>query len=140
MADFNVQPRVYPVRGTILFLVVLTVLCAATAALAHSWKSPESAAALENPLPVSEENVTRGRNLYQDFCAACHGADARGGERALQEGGMVPPDLVRRLGTHSQGDFFWKITHGRGDMPGFGEDLSPEEIWTILRYLESRAS
>src|SRR5882762_654944 len=35
---------------------------------------------LEPPTPTSPELLTRGRTLFLDSCAHCHGADARGDE------------------------------------------------------------
>ncbi|MCG8638018.1 MAG: c-type cytochrome [Desulfobacterales bacterium] len=103
-------------------------------AWAHGWKSPPDAALVKNPVPLSPEVLAGGKALFKDFCSRCHGKDARGGEPG--EYTMVPPDLVSRLASHSHGDFFWKINRGRGDMPGFAEDLSSEEIWTIIHHID----
>ena len=40
---------------------------------------------------------------------------------------------------HPDGDFFWKIQEGRGDMPSFNDDLSEEQIWEIINYIRSEA-
>ncbi len=102
----------------------------------HGWKSPPEASLMENPIPVSSTVLARGKELFIDFCSGCHSEDARGGKPENYKSSMVPPDLVTRLASHSQGDFFWKISNGRGYMPGFSEDLSSEEIWKIIHHID----
>ncbi|MEJ2020762.1 MAG: cytochrome c [Maritimibacter sp.] len=43
-------------------------------------------------LAACANEVTRGAGLYADSCAACHGADGRGGGEAFD--GTLPPDLT----------------------------------------------
>lgn len=105
--------------------------------IAHGWKAPESAAKTENPIPKSVEVLAAGKTLYEDFCTGCHGLSARGGSSESLGLEMNPPDLIKRLSGHSQGDFFWKIQNGKGDMPGFKNDLEPDEIWQIIHYIKN---
>lgn len=107
---------------------------------AHSWMAPKAAGALKNPVQQSESSVQRGLELYQDNCAACHG-DSAGGLSAEEAGLAMPtPNLPKRLATHTVGDFFWKIQHGRGDMPAFKGELSDEEIWDVVNFIQSKVS
>ena len=55
-------------------------------------QAPDSYLALTNPLPASEQHISRGRTLYEEprspaSCAACHGSDGRGGPAGE---GLVP--------------------------------------------------
>ena len=38
---------------------------------------------------------------------------------------------------HTDGDFFWKIQNGKGEMPSFKEDLSGNDIWNVINYIKS---
>ena len=38
---------------------------------------------------------------------------------------------------HSDGDLHWKIAKGRGEMPGWEEVLSEEQIWMLVHYMKS---
>ncbi|MBT8353725.1 MAG: cytochrome c [Desulfofustis sp.] len=58
----------------------------------------------------------------------CHG-ERGDGLRSNETGPqMDSPNLEKCLLTHTDGDFFWKIQNGRGDMPSFRNELSEEEI------------
>lgn len=53
---------------------------------------------------------------------------------------METPNLKQRLKTHSDGDFFWKINEGRGQMPSFKDELSDEEKWYIINYIKQESN
>lgn len=117
-------------------VVFLFLMIQNSGVFAHGWKAPEKEAKIKNPVSFSEESVTRGQESYLDLCSNCHGETARGGNPDKFKGKMAPPDLVKRLKGHSDGDFFWKIQTGKGDMPSFKEDVEPEEIWDIINYIK----
>ncbi len=76
-----------------------------------------------------------GALAYQQNCAACHGAEGRGDGPATAALETAPADLFRMAPMHSDGDLAWKITHGRGEMPGWRGILGADEIWHIVNYL-----
>lgn len=41
------------------------------------------------------------------------------------------------VSSHADGDFFWNIQEGRGEMPAFNEDLTEMEIWSIISFIRS---
>ena len=68
-----------------------------------------------------------GEALYQNSCAACHGADRKGS----------PPEFPPLSGitTHlTAAQIDAQITHGGGRMPGFPQ-LTPQEKAAIIGYL-----
>lgn len=124
-------------NGKQLFIALsLTILVPATAVVAHEWMAPKDAADVENPITTDDESVARGKELFLDNCAACHGDKAKG--LTADEAGLEKstPNLPQRLSSHTDGDFFWKIQHGRGDMPSFKESLSSKEIWDIINFIK----
>ncbi len=122
-----------------LYIFLTVFLCTATIVLAHGWKAPEKEAAKKNPLQPNESVLTSGRNLFGDYCSNCHGADALG-DRDAHTDADAPPNLIKRLKGHSDGDFFWKIKTGRNGMPAFEEELEEDEIWQIIAYLRELAA
>ena len=118
-----------------LFIIVICVLVSfiPEAAMAHSWKAPKEASTKQNPVEKSEQSINSGMKLYNQFCAGCHGRSAKG------DGEIIPPDLEKRAKHHSDGDFFWKIQHGRGEMPSFKDELQEKEIWDIINYIKMLA-
>ncbi len=121
-----------------LWLFIL-VFWGAAGSMAHEWMAPEAEGKRPNPVEYDEKSIERGKTIYLDNCAACHGENSAGmkaEETGLQ---MDSPDLKRRLLTHTDGDFFWKIQNGRGDMPAFKEDLTEEQIWDVINYIRSES-
>lgn len=94
------------------------------------------AGCVEQEVDVSQE---AGALLYQDNCAACHGADGRGAGDFGQELFNVPPDLTT-LSAQAGGvyprdyimgviDGFERGEHFSAAMPVFGDgDLGPTVI------------
>lgn len=122
-----------------LFLSFSIMLLSVNTASAHGWMAPKKDSAVNNPIPLTEVSSHRGKEVFEQNCAACHGEDIEGID--AQEIGLTtrPPNLKERLRTHSDGDFFWKIRTGRGEMPQFKENLSEEEIWDIINYIRSQS-
>lgn len=119
-----------------LILTFAVFLCYEPA-IAHEWMAPEELSKVKNPVPFDEASATRGKEIYLDNCAACHGDDSKG--LKAQDVNLVkdPPNLQKRLATHSDGDFFWKIQIGRGEMPSFKENLEKRDIWDVINWLKT---
>ena len=95
-------------------------------------------------------DLLRGETLYQDNCAACHGANLEGQpdwRRRLDTGRMpAPPHDETGHTWHHSDRMLFQITKGgvgavvpgyESDMPAFGEDLTDAEIAAILVYIKS---
>jgi mono/diheme cytochrome c family protein len=103
------------------------------------------ARALTSPLPDSQEVVERGRTLYsgKGTCFNCHGKTGMGDGPAAM--GLDP--APRNFHHHgfwrhrTEGEIFWVIKHGSAgtSMIGFGDQLTDEEIWSIIQYERSFA-
>lgn len=118
---------------------LIFILSISTLVLAHNWKAPKEEAAKKNPLTTEESVLSSGKNLYATFCSSCHGENALGADDADTDL-MAPPNLIKRLKGHSDGDFFWKIRTGRNGMPSFGEALDEKQVWQIISYLNALAT
>jgi len=120
---------------TLLIIGILTVN-----GMAHEWMAPKEAAEVKNPVAMEMESISRGKAVYLDNCAACHGDNIDG--LSAQSVGLKtsPPNLKKRIKTHSDGDFFWKIQEGRREMPAFKDTLSEDESWEVLNYIRSEGN
>ena len=99
-----------------------------------------------------------GRDLYQFYCASCHGCDAKGTGPAAAALKTVPADLTRvaaanggvfpgdRIASLVSGRARAMPAHGSGDMPVWGPifrgldsrtGYDEIRIANIVRYLES---
>jgi mono/diheme cytochrome c family protein len=113
------------------------------------------------PLPAKEEAglfpytdpdvVARGRAIYADHCAACHGADLEGQPdwRQPDPDGYLPApphDATGHTWHHPDALLFEITKYGteavvgggyRSNMRGFGDTLSDAEIVAVLAYIKS---
>jgi mono/diheme cytochrome c family protein len=127
---------------------VLVALVAPPAwAHAKKWVAPAEARARANPVPEGAEAVERGRALYTEHCANCHGPRGKGDGPDAKPGHEAPhdlsdPALQKRM---TDGEILWKVTEGRSDgghvlMPGFAEDIPSEgDRWKVVRYVRKLA-
>ena len=109
-------------------------------------RPPSGALVISSPPASSEESIARGRKAYAERCAACHGADGRGG-LTLQDAKGYPvisrdlaaPWTFRGGGAPEQ--IWLRIATGLspGPMPPLPSGVSPEESWDIVSYLKSIA-
>ena len=91
---------------------------------------------LENPVPVSEESITRGEELFLRFCAPCHGPNAMGVTGYIISAGYPPYPLISdRVRGFTDGYIYGMIRMGRGLMPGYGHRISHFDRWNVVNYL-----
>ncbi|MGH1483081.1 MAG: c-type cytochrome [Geminicoccales bacterium] len=104
--------------------------------------------------PDSAAQVALGETVYQENCAACHGAALEGQpnwQSRLPDGTMPAPphDDSGHTWHHPDQQLFDYTKLGgaavvpapfKSAMPGFAESLSDEEIWAVLAFIKSRWS
>jgi cytochrome c5 len=133
------------IRLVCCIVTVITMGLHADKGMAHKsmdpdmWMAPEQEAHAENPVPADQGSVVRGKKLFLQNCSACHGENAEGLDAQILGLDKNPPNLKERIKMHPDGDFYWKIQEGRGDMPSFNEDLADEQIWEVINYIRSEA-
>ncbi|MFD2246413.1 SirB2 family protein [Pontibacter ruber] len=74
---------------------------------------------------LNESSLTNGKSIYVQVCATCHGAN---GEKGL---GGAANLAASTLSLNQRKDVIHK---GRGMMPGFGQQLSEQEIEQVAAY------
>lgn len=95
------------------------------------------AAAVEVPDLSNPTRAARGKILYHEYCALCHGL--AGEPRSAVANGLnpPPPDLSAGIPATDAGKAWWVTTRGirMSGMPAFGERLSDDEIWDVVAWL-----
>lgn len=95
--------------------------------------------------------VAKGREVYMNACASCHGRRLQG--QALWQlmdsyaGRRAPPqDGTGHTWQHSDEDLFcktktgrfpWASSHGKTYMPAFSGQLTDQEILAVLAFIKS---
>ena len=122
------------------FRSIATVLaCAVVSAFAaEEWKVPAEAAAVANPVKVTDAAVAAGQKSYGQFCQMCHGATGKGDGEAAAALTPKPASFGSpAVAGQSDGALFHKITVGRGAMAPWKDVLTAEQRWQVVIYLRS---
>jgi mono/diheme cytochrome c family protein len=96
----------------------------------------------KNPVPLTEQNLILGIQLYAHNCAVCHGAERGEPSRSPIAKGLYPrPPQLATNGVEDDPDgySFWRIKHGirLTGMPSFASALGDAEIWTLALFLKN---
>jgi mono/diheme cytochrome c family protein len=80
--------------------------------------------------PAGLPSVERGKPLYDNHCASCHGEDGNG----VVPGARNFGDLDYMRG-ETPAFFYSAITEGRSEMPSFQDRLTSDERWDVVFYV-----
>lgn len=105
----------------------------------------KAADALVNPFDsVSNSSVlAEAERLYLVNCGICHGSKLDGNGPLFNGGnGPYPPaprplngDYVKAL---ADGQIYYVITYGKGQMGSYASQVHPEQRWWIVKYIRSK--
>lgn len=95
-----------------------------------------AARTLKNPIPWSENVEIEGKALYTRYCSHCHGTSGAGDGKVGVVYKGVPVYSSAALKDISGGHIFHVITHGKGRMWPHGSQMTPEERWKIVHYVQ----
>ncbi len=125
---------------------------AALGAAGYVWTG--SVGDVQSGVMPESVDLVAGEALYVETCAACHGANLEGQENWRSPGAdgrlpAPPHDETGHTWHHADQVLFdYTKLGGRevmaaqgmefdSGMPGFGDQLSDQEIWNILGYIKS---
>jgi len=105
------------------------------------YKIPPEAARRVNPVKPTSESIARGKRMYGYDCTMCHGKNGDGkGDLAADTNMKVTdftdPDAMKDA---TDGELFYIIKNGKGEMPPEGPRVKPTEIWNLVNYVRSFA-
>jgi mono/diheme cytochrome c family protein len=131
-------------KRTLILAALAIIFVLAVAAVLYSlteWNAPASARRLQNPLPANPSAVHEGMFLYQKHCKSCHGEDGDGNGNRASELSVMPTNFTNapEMNRLTDGELFWKITHGHRPMPAFEDKLNETERWQVVDYIRAFA-
>jgi mono/diheme cytochrome c family protein len=133
------------------FLVIVGASVAGTArdaqakqAATHAnagWALPPEAETTKSPLTVDDKVLATGRAIYKDKCQRCHGPGGLGDGPDSDPDAREDMDLTNpeRADKNPDGVVFFKVMNGRRrpKMPAFKEELSPEQVWSVVAHVQT---
>lgn len=98
-------------------------------ALCEPYLSQSNPFSWDDPAAISSGEV-----IYDQSCGMCHGEDGSGGLPGAPD--FTSPATGIEIRNNS-GEQFCIIAEGRGNMPGWKETLTDEQMWQALTYINS---
>ncbi len=99
--------------------------------------SLEMAAKVVNPLKASDEVLAKGKALYDRYCEHCHGGKGKGDGLVGKVFKGVPSYTSDAIKNKPEGHIFHVITHGKGRMGSHASQVSVEDRWKIVKYVQT---
>jgi mono/diheme cytochrome c family protein len=97
-----------------------------------------------DPLPVTEGNLLRGKEVFLQRCVGCHGLKGDGKGPAATFMSPPPADFTSADdaccgGDTGPGDFYYRILRGWPGtaMENFGERMSVDDIWRVVLFVKT---
>jgi cytochrome c oxidase cbb3-type subunit II len=98
----------------------------------------------DNPLPVTNDNLLRGRLIFQERCIGCHGAKGDAVSEAAKYLRPMPidftgPDDASGGNDTAPGVLYYRVLRGiEGTaMENFGTRLRVDDIWRVVLFLKA---
>jgi mono/diheme cytochrome c family protein len=106
------------------------------------FRIPEEDVKRENPVKPTPKGLEEAKRRYGiDQCAICHGANGDGK-------GEIAADLKTKmrdwrdpasLEKMTDGELFYIISKGKGEMTGEEERVKPDQRWQLVNYVRAFA-
>ena len=107
-------------------------------AFLHTGKGPDNLPVAAFPFAITHEDLDRGQERFNVFCAPCHGRTGVGNGMVVQRGYRQAQSLhIDRLRVAPEGYFFDVITNGFGVMPDYRSQIPVEDRWRIIAYVRA---
>jgi mono/diheme cytochrome c family protein len=95
-----------------------------------------------NPVKPVASSIADGKHLYESQCLMCHGKDGDGKGDLAVDMKLNLRDFrdAATFKESTDGELFYIISKGKGDMPGAADRLSPTQCWNLVNYVRSLSS
>jgi mono/diheme cytochrome c family protein len=106
---------------------------------AAAWAIPAEEAKRVNPVKATPASIADGKKMYATQCAMCHGAGGDGKGDLAADMSLKLRDYrdSDSLKDRTDGELFYILSKGKGDMPGEEDRLKSPERWNLINYIRS---
>ncbi len=105
------------------------------------FKIPPEEAKRPNPVKPEPSSIAEGGRLFTTQCAMCHGKEGDGKGDLAQDMQLKLRDYrdPAALKDVTDGELFYILTKGKGEMPGQGDRMSEKQCWHLINFIRSLA-
>lgn len=113
----------------------------APAAAAAAPAMPADAKTLVNPVKPTPESQAQAKKMYGYDCAMCHGENGNGKGDLAADSKLTLKDYTdpAALKDLTDGEIFYIIQNGKGQMTGEGARLNKDGTWNMVILVRSFA-
>ena len=90
---------------------------------------------LENPLEPTPANLARGKQVFENVCAVCHGPGGQGDGPIIGRFPNPPSLTAARAQGLPDGRIVHVISRGQGVMPSHAAQVLLEDRWRVVLHL-----
>ena len=102
----------------------------------EEWVVPDAQKVKLSKFEFDDQSRQAGEAFYQTNCKSCHGDP--GQANFLTTLTPTPTDPASEtFQANLDGELYYKIRTGRGQMPSFRMVLTPNQVWQLIAYLRS---
>jgi mono/diheme cytochrome c family protein len=100
---------------------------------------PPEAAKMVSPVKPTAESLAHARKVYGYECALCHGATGNGKGDVAAQMNLTLRDWTNpaSLKDMTDGELYYVILKGRGNMTGEEGRASPEVLWNMVALVRA---
>lgn len=98
---------------------------------------------IDNPFPITEDGLARGENLYNIFCATCHGVEGNGlgylydtDQNSEAKYPAAPANFLNdEFSAASNGRYYHALMYGKNVMGHYKDKINYEERWQVIHWI-----
>jgi mono/diheme cytochrome c family protein len=92
---------------------------------------------LRDPVPNTPETRAEGAQMYDVYCAVCHGATGQGDGQIADHFSRMPNLALPYVQDYTDGWIYAIIREGGRSMPPFAHSMSLSERWSLVHYVKT---
>jgi mono/diheme cytochrome c family protein len=122
-------------------LLLFASVSVAQDAAAPPFKVPDDLMNKTNPVKPTPAGMEHARKMWGYDCSICHGAkgDGKGDIASSMKAPMKDYTDPASLAGMSDGQLYYIILKGKGEMPPEGDRGKPDDIWNMVSLVRSFA-
>ena len=117
------------------FISLTVILVTVSAFAAAQEKAPAKTPPIVKHVPITHTSPTSGKEMFENYCAVCHGKDAKGAGPAAPAMKIAPTDLTvlaKKEGGKYPAAHVAAVIRGQADLASHGSKDMP--VWKNAEF------